>query len=78
MPTLTRVGGFGVGNTQKGQIRVGNLGEGLAYVNLSSPPPFIYLELKFTSGYGNYVFINLNDANDTRKLYESIQTWLQS
>lgn len=74
IPTLTRGGGFGVGNTQKGRVKVSNLGEGLAYVKVPNPP-YIYLELLCIE---NYVFLNLHDADDTRELYENIQAWLQT
>ncbi len=74
IPTLIRGDGFGVGNTQKGQVKISNLGEGLAYVKMPSPP-YIYLELNGVSG--NYVFLNLHDANDTRELYGSIQAWYE-
>ena len=74
MPTLTRGDGFGFGNTQKGQISISNLGEGLAYVKVNNPP-YIYLELN--SGNGNYVFLNLHKANDTLELFENIRAWLR-
>ncbi len=71
LPTLIRGKGFGVGNIQKGRVKVSNLGEGLAYVKVPSSP-YIYLELVNND---NYVFLNLYDANDTRELYENIQAW---
>ena len=73
IPPLIRRGGFGVLNTQKGKVKVSNLGEGLAYVKVPNPP-YIYIEL--TVGGGNYVFINLHDADDTLEMYENIQVWL--
>lgn len=73
IPPLTRGNGFGVGNTQRGKVSVSNLGEGFAYVKVPNPP-YIYLQLY--SSY-NYVFLNLNDANDTRELYGSIKSWYE-
>jgi len=73
MPTLTHLGGFGVGNTQRGQVRIHNLGEGLAFIRANSPP-YIFIELLNT---GNYVFLNLHNANDTRQLYRDLQEWLR-
>ena len=72
IPTLTREGGFGVGNIQKGKVS-SDLGNGLAYINWNTPP-YIYLELN--SGKG-YVFLNLYNADDTQALYGSIREWLQ-
>jgi hypothetical protein len=75
IPVLTRGDGFGFGNVQRGNVSVRNLGEGFAYVDISAGP-YIYLELN--GAVGNFVFINLNSENDTRKLYEEIQAWLQN
>ena len=74
LPTLIRGAGFGVGNTQKGKVSVSNLGGGFAYVKVNSPP-YIYLELISDD---NYMFLNLHDANETRRLYESIRAWLRT
>jgi hypothetical protein len=76
LPTLIRGDGFGVGNVQKGHVKISNLGNGFAYVNLKKGPLYIYLEL--VSIKGNYVFLHLYDANNTRELYERIQAWLQT
>jgi hypothetical protein len=75
MPTLTRGNGFGFGNTQKGQVKISNLGEGLAYIRVENPP-YIYIQLGAIDK-ENYVFLNLHDADDTRELYESIQAWYE-
>ncbi|MDR1687686.1 MAG: hypothetical protein LBS21_03630 [Clostridiales bacterium] len=75
IPPLTRGDGFGFGNVQRGNVKVSNLGEGFAYVDISAGP-FIYLELN--GAVGNFVFINLSNESDTRLLYEDIQAWLQN
>ena len=74
IPPLTRGDGFGFGNTQKGQVSVSSLGEGLAYVKVPGPP---YILLELNGGSGNYVFLNLHNADDTRVLFENIQAWLR-
>jgi len=71
MSTLTRLGGFGVANTQRGQVRIRNLGEGYAFIR-ANDPPYIFIELP-----DSYVFLNLHNANDTRQLYTDIQAWLR-
>lgn len=73
IPVLTRLGGFGVLNFQRGQVRISNLGEGLAYVNVSNPP-FIFINLNNAH---NYVFINLDSSGATRTLYARINEWLE-
>jgi len=72
IPTLTRVGGFGVLSTQRGQVRTSQFGNGLAFVRLN-PPPYIFLELRTVY---NYVILNLHDAENTQTLYEDIRLWL--
>jgi hypothetical protein len=76
LPTLIRGKGFGFANVQRGGVKVNSLGAGLAYVNKSKGPPYIYLDLNKLNG--NFLFLNLYDADDTRELYEHIQAWLQT
>ena len=72
IPTLTRVGGFGVLSTQRGQARTSQFGNGLAFVRIN-PPPYIFLELRTVD---NYVILNLHEMERTQVLYREILDWL--